>query len=133
MNEEIIIYVQNPVVTNEALSELYRLGWGKPGNTVYDFEPIHQRSLGFFCAYAGEQLAGYVNLAWDGGVHAFLLDPTVHPDFQRRGIGRELVLHAIELARQSGLEWVHVDYEPHLDHFYKSCGFEPTLAGLVRL
>ncbi len=133
MTNQIITYKQSPVVSNEALSELYRLGWDKPGQVVYDFQPIHKRSLGFFCAYSGHKLVGYVNLAWDGGVHAFLLDPTVHPAFQHQGIGRELVLHAIELARESGLEWVHVDYEPHLDGFYKNCGFQPTLAGLVNL
>ncbi len=133
MTNQTITYKQSPVVSNEAISELYRLGWGKPGQVVYDFQPIHERSLGFFCAYSEDKLVGYVNLSWDGGVHAFLLDPTVHPAFQRQGIGQELVLHALELARESDLEWVRVDYEPHLDGFYKGCGFEPTLAGLVNL
>ena len=133
MAEQIITYELNPVVSNEDLSELYALGWERANVIIYDFQPTHERSLGFFCAYSGGKLVGYVNLAWDGGVHAFLLDPTVHPDFKRRGIGRELVRHAIELARERGLEWVHVDYEPHLDSFYKSCGFKPTLAGLVNL
>ena len=133
MTEQTITYKLNPVVSNEDLSELYALGWERERVVVYDFQPIHERSLGFFCAYAGEKLVGYVNLAWDGGVHAFLLDPTVHPAFKRRGIGRELVRHAVELAHQRGLEWVHVDYEPHLDGFYKSCDFKPTLAGLINL
>jgi hypothetical protein len=26
-----------------------------------------------------------------------------------------------------------VDYEPHLDPFYRACGFVPTLAGLICL
>lgn len=133
MTEQTITYKLNPVVSNEDLSELYALGWERERVVVYDFQPIHERSLGFFCAYSGDKLVGYVNLAWDGGVHAFLLDPTVHPAFKRRGIGRELVRHAVELAHQRSLEWVHVDYEPHLDSFYKGCGFKPTLAGLINL
>jgi hypothetical protein len=28
---------------------------------------------------------------------------------------------------------LHVDYEPHLDGFYRGCGFRPTAAGLLRL
>jgi hypothetical protein len=31
------------------------------------------------------------------------------------------------------MEWLHVDYEPHLDSFYRACGFQPTLAGLLEL
>ena len=37
------------------------------------------------------------------------------------------------LARERGAAWMHVDYEPHLDGFYKACGFRSTQAGLVRL
>ena len=29
--------------------------------------------------------------------------------------------------------WLHVDYEPHLDGFYRGCGFRPTAAGLAAL
>ncbi len=79
------------------------------------------------------RLVGYVNVATDGSGHAFLLDPTVHKDVQRRGLGTLLVERATELSRQRGGQYMHVDYEPHLDGFYKACGFKPTLAGLIRL
>ena len=36
-----------------------------------------------------------------------------------------------EAAAARGIEWIHVDYEPHLDGFYRACGFQPTLAGLI--
>lgn len=84
-------------------------------------------------AHAGDQLVGFVNVAWDGGVHAFLLDTTVHPDFQRQGIGQKLVEQATMEARRRGCHWLHVDFEPHLESFYRSCGFQHTLAGLVSL
>ena len=36
-------------------------------------------------------------------------------------------------AAARGASWVHVDYEPHLDGFYRGCGFTPAAAGLIRL
>lgn len=90
-------------------------------------------SLGYVCAFYGETLIGFVNLAWDGGLHGFLLDTTVHPKYQRRGIGRRLVADAAALARQAGLEWLHVDCELRLEPFYRACGFTPTAAGLMNL
>jgi GNAT superfamily N-acetyltransferase len=74
-----------------------------------------------------------VNVAWDGGVHAFLLDTVVHPDFRHRGIASDLVRRAAEIARDRGAHWLHVDYEPHLEGFYRTCGFRPTHAGLIAL
>ena len=78
-------------------------------------------------------LVGFANVAWDGGDHAFLLDPAVRSDFRRQGIGSELVRLARDLAKSNGAEWLHVDYEPHLEGFYSKCGFTRTSAGLINL
>lgn len=121
----------NCPTSDEALHELFAAAWEE--YQPRPFEPVLSRSLAYVCAFEAERLVGFVNLAWDGGIHAFLLDTTVHPDVQRQGIGEQLVRAAIEAARERGIEWVHVDYEPHLEGFYQRCGFSPTLAGLVRV
>ena len=125
-------YRTSPAVTDSQLNALFSSAWPQP-YVARTFAPVLARSLGYFCAYAGANLIGFVNVAWDGGSHTFLLDTTVHPDWQRRGIGSELVRRATELARSSGAQWLHVDYEPHLAEFYRRCGFTRTDAGLVRL
>ena len=120
-----------PVVTNAELNVLFTASW--PDHTSSDFAPILERSLLYVCAYCADDLVGYVNLAWDGGIHAFLLDTTVHPRMRRRGIGVALVRRAVTEARKHGIVWVHVDYEPHLQPFYEQCGFRSTEAGLINL
>lgn len=131
MSEIGIEYRISPPVHNDALNALFATAW--EGHTYRDFGPVLSHSLLYVCAYAGDMLVGFVNLAWDGGIHAFLLDTTVHAKWQHRGIGRQLVIRAVEAARERGIEWIHVDYEPHLEGFYQSCGFRPTLAGLIHL
>jgi len=91
------------------------------------------RSLTYVAAYDEEQLVGFVNVAWDGGIHAFLLDTTVHPKVQRRGVGTELVRQAAREARRLGCNWLHVDFDEHLESFYRECGFRATPAGLIDL
>ena len=83
---------------------------------------------------AGGELVGFVNVAWDGGVHAFILDTLAARSARREGIGTRLVEIATEHARAAGCEWLHVDFDDHLRAFYfDACGFTPTNAGLIRL
>lgn len=121
----------DPFPSEEELGPLWHAAWGSGWSGDLAF--ILTRSLVHVGAYAGDRLVGYVNVAWDGGVHAFLLDTTVDPEFQRRGIATELVRRATEAARARGAGWLHVDYEPQLEGFYAGCGFRPTAAGLIAL
>ena len=126
-----IVYRISPPVGNAELNALFAAAW--PHHAARDFMPVLAHSLAYVCAYQGDALVGFVNVASDGGVHAFLLDTTVHPEQGRQGVGRRLVALAAEEARRRGLEWLHVDYEPHLEPFYRACGFGPTAAGLMGL
>jgi len=95
---------------------------------------VHRHSLGWVCARRGAELAGFVNVAWDGGVHAFILDTVVAGPLRRHGVGTRLVAVAAREAGAAGCEWLHVDFEDHLGPFYFGCcGFRPTNAGLIRL
>jgi lincosamide nucleotidyltransferase len=126
-----IDYRINPEIGNDTLNALFAASW--PSHMPSDFSAPHRHSLAYVCAFAEDTLIGYVNLAWDGGSHAFLLDTTVLPEWRRRGVGHQLVLQAIGVARTQGIEWIHVDYEPRLTGFYRACGFRPTEAGLIWL
>lgn len=113
-----------------ALSALFEAAWGNPKR---GYEAVFAHSFTWIAAHRGERLVGFVNVAWDGDVHFFLLDTTVHPDVTGEGIGTRLVAEAIELCRGRG-EWLHVDADQGLmDRLYGPCGFAPTPAGLVDL
>jgi GNAT superfamily N-acetyltransferase len=95
---------------------------------------VARHSLGWVCARDGDELVGFVNVAWDGGVHAFVLDTMVAGNAARRGVGTRLVAAAVDGARAAGCEWLHVDFDDDLRSFYfDACGFVPTNAGLIRL
>jgi GNAT superfamily N-acetyltransferase len=115
-----------------ALTESYG---GNPEPGWWD--RIRPHSLGWVTAHLADGTAvGFVNVAWDGGDHAFLLDTKVHPQHQRRGIGTGLVKQAALQAKQAGCEWMEVDFEDEerLARFYfDACRFRPTHAGLLHL
>ena len=96
---------------------------------------IRPFSLGWVVArLPSAEVAGFVNVAWDGCDHAFLIDTKVRADLHHNGIGTELVRIATCEAKRAGCEWLHVDYEERLVPFYEgSCGFRPTPASLIHL
>jgi GNAT superfamily N-acetyltransferase len=119
---------------NAAVNALHAEGFGgQVGETDWRAQ-VEQHSLGWVCAWRGSELAGFVNVAWDGGRHAFILDTVVAAGARRNGVGTGLIATAIEHARAAGCEWLHVDFEDRLATFYfQACGFTPTSAGLIAL
>jgi GNAT superfamily N-acetyltransferase len=95
---------------------------------------LDRHSLGWVCARRDGQLVGFVNVAWDGSTHAFIVDTVVARPLRRHGVGTELVAVAVRQARSAGCQWLHVDFEDDLRPFYfDSCDFRSTNAGLMRL
>lgn len=126
-----IEYRISPPLGDIILNRLFSAAW--PGHEDRDFIRVLERSLTYVGAFDEDVLVGFVHVAWDGGAHAFLLQPTVSPAYQHRGIGGELVRLAIQEAADAGAERLHVDFEPALESFYTGCGFRPAKAGVLPL
>ena len=97
-------------------------------------DQVERHSLGWVVAREAEALVGFVNVPWDGLVHAWIQDTMVARSARHRGVGKELIAVAANGARQAGCEWLHVDFDDDLREFYfDACGFTPTNAGLIEL
>lgn len=120
-------------VTDQEIVELTESHGGRPEPGWW--ERVREHSLGWVTARtAGGQLVGFVNVAWDGGDHAFLIDTKTRPTHQRQGVGTAVVKRAAAETRAAGCEWIFVDFEPSLRSFYvDSCGFRERPAGLIHL
>ncbi len=96
---------------------------------------LETHSLGWVVARDDDgALVGFVNVVWDGSVHAWLQDTMVASAARHRGVATRLVEVAREQARAAGCEYLHVDFDDDLRDFYlDACGFTPTNAGLITL
>ncbi len=121
-------------VADDDLSALHARAFGRPAARTPWRRRLERHSLTWVVALEGERLVGFVNVAWDGGAHAFLLDTVVDPPHQGRGVGRALVREATREAARAGCTWLHVDFEDSLAPFYLgACGLRPSAAGVLRL
>ena len=91
-------------------------------------------SLGWVTARNDGRLVGFVNVPWDGLVHAWIQDEMVSSDARHQGVGVRLIDMARDAAKQAGCEWLHVDFDDDLRPFYfDAAGFTPTNGGLIDL
>ncbi len=128
-----IAYVWRGQLTDDEMVQLVDSYGGHSAEGWWD--QIQSHSLGWVTARSSDgMLVGFVNVAWDGGDHAFLIDTKTHGNWQRRGIGTGVVQHATRHAKAAGCEWLHVDFAPDLEPFYfAACGFRDTDAGVIHL
>ena len=130
-------YAWRGSVEDEELNRLHAEAFDTPVYSADEWnwvELLNRHSLGWVVARDGDTLVGFVNVLWDGLVHAWLQDTMVALDARRRGVGTELVKVATREARGAGCEWLHVDFDEHLRTFYlDACGFSATHAGLIAL
>ena len=129
-----ISYEWRAIIDSAELEALHAEGFG---HEPVDFDwaaQLSRHSLGWVCARDGLGLVGFVNVAWDGGAHAFVLDTITAKRAKRKGIGTRLVAAATDGARSAGCEWLHVDFDEHLRPFYMdACGFSSAPAGVIEL
>ena len=132
MNDE-VTYSWRGELTDAEMVELVESHGGNAEAGWWD--RIRPHSLGWVTARDMDGLlVGFVNVATDGGDHAFLIDTKTRGSHQRRGIGTRTVQLATQRAKAAGCEWLHVDFDPELAPFYfDACGFRPADAGLIHL
>jgi GNAT superfamily N-acetyltransferase len=130
----VITYDWRGAVANAELNALHAEGFGTALRDDDWWAQVSGHSLGWVCARDGSALVGFVNVAWDGGAHAFILDTLVTAAVRRRGVGTRLVGAGAVSARAAGCEWLHVDFGAELAAFYfGGCQFTPTPAGVIAL
>lgn len=123
------------LVNDRELSDLHARAFGGTTHLDADWSKrLSRHALTWIGAFDIGKLVGFIQVCWDEGSHAFLLDSAVDLDWQRQGIGTSLVRRAAEEAKAAGCEWLHVDCDDDMAQFYfKNCRFQPTTAGVRSL
>lgn len=69
-----------------------------------EIQHTNRENKGFFKAVEGEKEAGRMTYSW-AGENKFIIDHTeVNPEFGGQGVGKKMVMAAVEFARQNDLK-----------------------------
>lgn len=125
-----IEYKINPEIEAKAIGDLREsVGWNRMERFYKD------PCLDSYCriaAFFGETLIGYVDCVSNGLTDAYIQDLMVHPSFQGRGIGTQLMNRMIDYLKRKRIYMISVIYEDSMKSFYEKFGFCGMLSGQIQ-
>jgi GNAT superfamily N-acetyltransferase len=121
---------RNAKISGKQIADLrVAVGWDRMEGY---YDRILAQSYAHFSVHGDDgSLIAFVNVISDGIGDAFLVDLMVHPDDQGKGIGQALITQAINDLRADGIRAIEVIFEPHLESFYRACGFHIMQSGII--
>ena len=122
--------IRNGQVAPKEIEDLrVAVGWDRSEGT---HENILRKHFAYYTVRNDDfSLIGYLSILSDGISNAFLLDLMVHPEYQKTGLGIDLVRTAIKDIKQAGIQCIQVTFNDDLEHFYKKCGFHIFKGGII--
>lgn len=121
--ENIVISEYQSYDSRQVLSLYKSVGWSAYYREPQTLERAFASSLCVFAAWDGQRLVGLIRVVGDGQTIVFIQDLLVRPEYQRQGIGRQLI--AAVLARYRHVRQLHLltDDRPETVGFYEAVGF----------
>jgi GNAT superfamily N-acetyltransferase len=117
-----IEFRESRAIQPESVVALYRaLAWSAAEKP----DALHRALIGshsLVTAWEGERLAGLGNAISDGHLVVYYPHLLVHPEYQGRGIGTELMRRL--MARYRGFHQHILVADGRAVEFYRKCGFE---------
>ncbi|NUL44975.1 GNAT family N-acetyltransferase [Cellulosimicrobium funkei] len=117
----------SPALSTDEVEALYRkVGWTRYADDVVTLGAALAGSSLVVAARRDGRLIGLARVISDGVTICYLQDVLVHPDVRRVGVGRALVMAALEPYGSVRQKVLLTDDEPGQRAFYESLGYQET-------
>ena len=122
-----MIYQYNEAVSAKALSDLREsVGWNRMED---EYNNPLMTSYYHIAVYEDDKMVGYIDSVSNGVTDAYIQDLMVHPDYQGKGLGTELMNQMITYLKEKRIYIISVVFEESLKPFYDRFGFSSMLCG----
>ncbi len=78
----------------------------------------------FISVFEDDQLVGFGRIICDGVVHALILDVIIHPDYQAKGIGKEVMTKLVTKCKKNKIRDIQLFSAKNKGGFYEKLGFK---------
>lgn len=99
-------------------------GWNAKG--LYTYDQLYTAICNNWYSvsiYHNKNLIGYGRIISDGIYQTLICDVMVHPEYQKQGIGKEVMKSLLNKCEEEGIKWVQLFCAKGKQDFYKKLGF----------
>jgi ribosomal protein S18 acetylase RimI-like enzyme len=126
-----ITYVSTADNIDEDMLHGFFVGWPDPPSPQTHLELLKRTQVRVLALDTDiHRVVGFITAITDGILSAYIPLLEVLPEYQGRGIGRELVRRM--LAELDGLYMIDLVCDPGLQSFYEKLGMKPYTAMMIR-
>lgn len=100
-------------------------GWNKEYNfSIQDLADAIKNSWYSISIYSSDNLIGFGRVIADGVHHALIVDLIIHPDYQEKGLGSELLERLVNKCKDNNIRDIQLFAAKDKYAFYEKFGFE---------
>ncbi|MGL4643374.1 MAG: GNAT family N-acetyltransferase [Vagococcus fluvialis] len=119
-----IHYKENYQIYKSDLEKLYSsVGWAAYTKNLEVLEQALNHSLQVISAWNEDELVGLIRVVGDGFTIIYVQDILVHPDYQDKKIGTELMTKILDNYPEVRQKVLLTEDAPDIRHFYEKFGF----------
>ncbi len=119
-----IHYKENYQIDKSDLEKLYSsVGWAAYTKNLEVLEQAINHSLQVISAWNEDELVGLIRVVGDGFTIIYVQDILVHPDYQDKKIGTELMTKILDNYPEVRQKVLLTEDAPDVRHFYEKFGF----------
>lgn len=119
-----IHYKENYQIDRSDLEKLYSsVGWAAYTKNLDVLEQAISHSLHVISAWNEDELVGLIRIIGDGFTIIYIQDILVHPDYQDKKIGTELMTKVLANYPEVRQKVLLTEDAPDVRHFYEKFGF----------
>ncbi|WP_288395209.1 GNAT family N-acetyltransferase [uncultured Vagococcus sp.] len=119
-----IHYKENYQIDKSDLEKLYSsVGWAAYTKNLEVLEQAVNHSLQVISAWDEDELVGLIRVIGDGFTIIYVQDILVHPDYQDKKIGTELMTKILDNYPEVRQKVLLTEDAPDVRHFYEKFGF----------
>ena len=120
-------FEHNETVSAKAIADLREaVGWNRMEN---EYGSPLLKSYYHIAVYDGEKMVGYIDCVSNRVTDAYIQDLMVHPGYQGKGLGTELMNRMIAHLKGKRIYMISVVYDESLKGFYGKFGFYNMVCG----
>ncbi|MDF2700706.1 MAG: rimI: ribosomal-protein-alanine acetyltransferase [Haloplasmataceae bacterium] len=122
-----INYEINCEIEPKLISKLRKsVGWN---GMELSYSKAIKASYFHVCCFLNNELIGFIDVVSNGITDAYIQDLIVHPNYQKQGIGTNLMNMTINKLKEDNIYMISVLFDQSLLSYYQKFGFNFILAG----